>query len=99
MAESGLGRVQLLFSERMHLYFLLRQGDFNLLYIGYRQLRLLWVIVRVPCFGEINDWLILPCVNTDEIIPVEVLIYEPVSLCFSKVADFCALFNPLVTVS
>lgn len=92
----------------MHLYLVLRHRDFNLLHIGYRQFRLLWAIVRVPCFGEANpsvlhrtppDGLALPCAKTDEMVPVEVLTYEFASLCLSKVAGFCALFSPFVTVS
>lgn len=45
-----------------------------------------------------SECLTLPCANTDKMVPMEVLMYEPEHLCFSKVADFYALFNPFVTV-
>lgn len=91
----------------MHLHLVLRQGDFNLLHVGCRQLQLLWVNVRISCSGEAHLSVLhrmpttgsVPCANTDGMVPVEVLMYEPESLRFSKVADFCALFNSFVTVS
>lgn len=62
-------------------------------------LDLLWSSKSESAAQDASDWLTLPCANTNEMVPVEVLMYEPKSLCFSKVADFCALFNPFANVS